>query len=240
MRPAFSKKSFLVTGASSGIGRAVTESLLAGGAKVTCIARDLSAAAPAENFRRWEMDLGDLKKLPQNLAALQKQCAGLDGAVLCAGAGRFGSLEEFSYGQISALLDLNLTSQIYLTRALLPALKQNRAHLVFIGSESALAGAPRGAVYCAAKFGLRGFAQSLRRECAAAGMRVTIVNPGMVRTRFFDGLSFAPGFEADNALTAGEVAAAIVHALSVDGGVVDEINLSPLKKVVARKPPPSP
>ena len=159
-------------------------------------------------------------------------------AVVCAaGVGRFGSLEEFSYEQIRELIDINLTSQLYVVRAFLPLLKRRgRGDVVLIGSEAALAGGARGAVYSATKFALRGFCQSLRQESAAAGIRVTLINPGMVRTGFFDQLDFEPGEDPTHAIVPEDIAVAVKMVLSARPETVfDEINLSPLKKVVRRK-----
>ena len=102
-----------------------------------------------------------------------------------------------------------------------------------MGSEAARTGGKRGAVYSAAKFGLRGLAQSLRQECAASGVRVSIVNPGMVKTAFFDELDFQPGDAPDNYILPEDVARAVLAILETrTGTVVDEINLSPQKKVI--------
>ena len=147
---------------------------------------------------------------------------------------RFGSLEQFSPGQIRRLIDLNLTSQILLARTFLPLLKkQGHGNLVFIGSEAALSGGRKGAVYSASKFALRGFAQSLREECAASGVRVGMVNPGMVATGFFRELDFRPGGSPDQHLQPRDVADAVWLMLTArPGAVIDEINLSPQKKVI--------
>ena len=102
-----------------------------------------------------------------------------------------------------------------------------------MGSEAALAGTAQGSLYCAAKFALRGLAQALRAECARAGIRVTLVNPGMVQSPFFDELDFRPGPASDNYILPEDVAEVIVQALTArDGTVLDEINLSPQKKVI--------
>ena len=102
-----------------------------------------------------------------------------------------------------------------------------------MGSEAALAGGKRGAIYSAAKFGLRGLAQSIRQECAASGVRVSIINPGMVNTAFFDEQDFRPGEETDNYILPEDVARAALTILQARTGTVfDEINLSPQKKVV--------
>jgi len=102
-----------------------------------------------------------------------------------------------------------------------------------MGSEAALAGGKRGAIYSAAKFGLRGLAQALRQECAASGLRISIINPGMVKTGFFDELNFKPGDATDNYIMPEDVAGAVQLILESRAGTVfDEINLSPQKKVI--------
>ena len=225
----------LVTGASSGIGRAVCERLLADGHRAIGIARDFGKF-PCDNrhFEAHSIDLADLDQLPTHLQTLVATYSALDALVLNAGAGRFGTLEQFSYDQIRALIDLNFTSHVFVARAFLPSLKKaGHGHLVFIGSEAALTGTAQGSLYCAAKFALRGLAQALRAECARAGVRVTLVNPGMVQSPFFDELDFRPGPEPDNYILPEDVAEVIVQALTArDGTVLDEINLSPQKKVI--------
>ena len=225
----------LVTGASSGIGRAVCEKLLADGHRAIGIARDFGKfPCDDRRFAAHEMDLADLDQLPAHLQNLVASYPALDALVLNAGAGRFGALEQFSYEQIRALIDLNFTSHVFVARAFLSALKKaGRGHLVFMGSEAALTGTAQGSLYCSAKFALRGFAQALRAECARAGIRVTLVNPGMVQSPFFDGLDFRPGPEPDNYILPEDIAEVIVQALTArDGTVLDEINLSPQKKVI--------
>ena len=225
----------LVTGASSGIGRAVCERLLADGHSAIGIGRDFGKfPGDDRRFAAHEIDLADLDKLPAHLQNLVATYPALDALVLNAGVGRFGSLEQFSYDQIRVLIDLNLTSHVFVARAFLPSLKKaGRGHLVFMGSEAALTGTAQGSLYCAAKFALRGLAQALRAECARAGVRVTLVNPGMVQSPFFDELDFRPGPAPDNYILPEDVAAVIVQALAArDGTVLDEINLSPQKKVI--------
>jgi short-subunit dehydrogenase len=228
-------RTILVTGASSGIGQAISDSLLRRDYRVIGMARDFSKARfDSDHFRAVPIDLSRLDELPARLETLMKDETIIDGVVCCAGSGRFGSLEEFSYRQISSLLDLNLTSHIYLVRALLPGMKKRAAgDIIFMGSESARSGGKRGAVYSAANFGLRGLAQSLRHECAASGIRVSIVNPGMVKTAFFDELDFQHGDEPDNYILPEDVASAVLTIVEARAGTVfDEINLSPQKKVI--------
>lgn len=228
-------RTILVTGASRGIGRAISERLLAAGTMIIGLGRDFSDwHHQTEAFSPIEMDLSDLDALPDSLAMVCREHPTLDGVICNAGTGRFGHLEQFSPSQIRTLLDLNLTQHILVARVCLPLLKRHRfGDLLFIGSESALAGGAKGAVYSACKFGLRGLTQSLRLECAASGVRVGIINPGMVMTGFFADLDFAPGEDPANHIRPEDVAELATAMLAAPPGtVVDEVNLSPLKKVI--------
>jgi NADP-dependent 3-hydroxy acid dehydrogenase YdfG len=232
------KRTVLVTGASSGIGRAVAQNLLRQGHHVIGVSRDCRKfTRPMANFSPVQLDLSRLNDLPQKIRELQQTFPDIDAVVFSAGMGRFGSLEEFSYPQIEALMTLNFTSQVFLTKALLPALKRKaNSDLIYIGSEAALKGSRKGAVYCASKFALRGFTQALREECGAGNARVCLINPGMVKTAFFEELAFEPGGHESNALLPEDVAEAVAYVLNSSPlMVIDEINLSPLNKVVKFK-----
>ncbi|WP_262965746.1 SDR family NAD(P)-dependent oxidoreductase [Methylobacter psychrophilus] len=232
------KRTVLVTGASSGIGRAVAQKLLQQGHTVIGVSRDCDKfTRQMEHFSSVEMDLSQLDELPQKIRQLQQRFPDIDAVVFSAGIGQFGSVEEFSYPQIEALMTINYTSQVFLTKALLPALKRKaNSDLIFIGSEAALKGSRKGAIYCASKFAVRGFTQALREECGKSNVRVCLINPGMVKTAFFDELAFEPGDHESNAILPEDVAAAVSYVLgSGIQMVIDEINLSPLNKVVKFK-----
>jgi short-subunit dehydrogenase len=226
-------RTYWVTGASSGIGRAVAARLLAAGHRVIGLARDFAKDPLADaRFEAASIDLSRLGELPARLAELLARHGDPDGAILCAGVGLFKFLEQCSFEEIRAHLDLNLASPMLLARAVLPALKRRGGDLAIIGSEAALRGRKRGAVYCAARFGLRGFAQALREECASSEVRIILVHPGAVRSRFFDALDFAPGEAPENAILPETVADAVYSALSAArGAVFEEITLTPLKRV---------
>jgi NADP-dependent 3-hydroxy acid dehydrogenase YdfG len=229
---------YLITGASSGIGRAMAERLLAMGMEVVGISRDCEQFTyPHPQFSAFHLDLGALSSIPARVVELMQQNEGFDGVVFAAGVGQFGCLEEFSATQIERLMAVNFTGPALLTRALLPTLKQReKAELVYIGSEAALKGSRKGAVYCASKFALRGFTQALREECAKSHVRISLINPGMVKTPFFSALNFEPGEADGEYITVEDVADAMEYILNSNPTmVVDEINLSPRNKVVRFK-----
>ncbi|PVV10744.1 MAG: short-chain dehydrogenase [gamma proteobacterium symbiont of Ctena orbiculata] len=232
-----SPRKLLVTGASGGIGDAITRRLLDRGHQVVALSRDFSRCSDQTGLDKRTVDLAELDALPRRLAEIMADHPDLDGAVLNAGSGRFGNLEEFSYQQISELVTINLTQHLYVARALVPLLKKMApSDLITIGSEAALTGGRKGAVYSACKFALRGFSQSMRAECSGSGVRVSLINPGMVDTGFYQNLNFKPGEKAENALRADDIANAVMLVLEAHPGTVfDEINLNPLKRVIAFK-----
>ncbi len=233
-----SSRKILITGASSGIGRETCKRLLNDGHQVIGIARDFSKfPCDDDAFTPITIDLEAVETLPKQLQLLAKTQSDTDAIICCAGRGQFASLEEFSYEQIRSLIDLNFISQAFIARAFLPVLKrQQSGTLIFIGSEAALRGSRKGSIYCASKFALRGFAQALRDECSKSGVSVSIINPGMVKTEFFDELLFSHGDEEDNYLLPEDVADAIALIINArNSTVIDEINLSPLKNVVQSK-----
>lgn len=232
------KRTVLVTGASSGIGRAIAERLLTQGHKVIGMSRDCRRFSRSHpDFACVELDLTELAGIPPTAKQVQDDFPELDAVVFAAGYGQFGSLEQFSFAQIEKLMTVNFTAQVFLTRALLPKLKQKpHANLIYIGSEAALKGSRNGSIYCASKFALRGFTQALRDECGKSSVRVSLVNPGMVDTAFFENLSFAPGKQAGQALRADDVANAVFYILQAGPHcVIDEINLNPPSKVIEFK-----
>lgn len=232
------KRTVLVTGASSGIGRAIAQHLLHQEHTVIGVSRDCGKFTwQMENFSSIQMDLSQLEELPQKIRRLQQMFPEIDAVVFSAGLGQFGSLEEFSFQQIEALMTINFTSQVFLTKALLPALKRKaNSDLIFIGSEAGLKGSRKGTIYCASKFALRGFTQALREECGNSNVRVCLINPGMVKTAFFKHLTFEPGDHESNAILPEDVAEAVAYVLDSRAQIViDEINLSPLNKVVKFK-----
>jgi len=230
----------VVTGASSGIGSAICSELLSLGHQIIGIARQAKKDLHNQqrNYVPYDIDLSQLDELPEKLSILSQQHKTIDALICCAGRGQFGGLEEFSYDQIKSLVNLNFISQAYISKALLPSMKvRDHSNIIFIGSEAALSGSRKGAVYCATKFALRGFAQSLRDECSQSGVHVSIINPGATKTPFFENLNFCHGPEPSHYIETKEITDTIIFILNMRAGTVaEEINLSPLKRVIKSKP----
>ena len=229
------EKCILVTGSSSGIGFSITKKLLNCGAKVIGIARNHSKfSIDHPNYVTYNVDMSNLNNLNKVMNKIIKENNEITGLISNAGYGEFGPLENFSIEQINSFISVNLTSHIVVTKLILPHLKKRKmGDIIFIGSEAGLLGSKNGSLYCSAKFGLRGFSQSIRHDTSTSNIRVCIINPGMVRTKFFKNLKFSPGNDVDNAINSDDIANAVINVIKLEQStVVDEINLSPLKKIV--------
>ena len=229
------ERKVLVTGSSDGIGRSITLSLLKSGAKVIGLARDHSKFNPeTKNYIKYKTDFSNEEILLNTIAKIINEHKDLDCLVSNAGFGKFGTLETFSAKEINDFIFTNLTSHMILTNKILPHLKKiKKGNIIFIGSESALKGGKNGSLYSAAKFGLRGFSQAIREESCSKNIHVSLINPGMVRTSFFKNLDFMPGEDKSNAIEPDDIGKIIIDILSTrNGSVIEEINLSPLKKVI--------
>jgi len=230
-------KKILITGASRGIGAAISQSLLAQGHAVLGLARQAESLAEFEHYTPWHIDLAANESLEANFKELVNQHPHVDAIILAAGFGHFAMLEQFSAAKAQTLLQVNFMAQALLVKAYLPALKQQQhGKIIAIGSESALQGARQGSFYCASKFALRGFMQSLRQECSRDNIAVTMINPGFVDTEFFAQLSFQPGDDRNHKIQAQQIADAVQMVMAMENNcVVEELNLQPLQKVVQRK-----
>jgi short-subunit dehydrogenase len=180
----------LITGASSGIGTAVAERLATEGSwRLLLNGRDeerLSDVAVRTRGTALPADVTD----PQARARLAREAVAhggrVDALVAGAGIGWAGPFTAQPVESIDRLLSVNLSAVLHLVRLLLPGmLARRRGRIVLIGSMAGSVGVRGEAVYAATKGGLMAFADSLRYELAATGVRVSIVLPGAVDTPFF-------------------------------------------------------
>lgn len=224
----------LITGASSGIGEACAKLCLANGYQVIGIARDFKKSNLAhENYISIACDLNNTQQLEKTIIDIIKQYQP-NHFLHSAGFGRFGSIEQFSAAQIQQLIQVNLISGMLISRLLLPSFrKTNHSKMIFIGSESAVAAGKKGAVYCASKFGLRGFVLALRDDCATDNIAVSLINPGMVNSAFFDSLNFRPNSAENCSIDVSKIAEIVWFVMASEPNMIlDEINCSPAIKSI--------
>jgi short-subunit dehydrogenase len=171
----------LLTGATGGLGQAIARDLARRGAQLTLTGRrgDVLEALAAElSAEVRTVDLAD----EADVLSLAGQSADVDVLVANAALPGSGLLESFSIEQVDRVLDVNLRAPVVLAHELAPHMVgRGRGSFVFVSSLSGKASAPGGSLYSATKFGLRGFALSLRAELHATGVGVSVVNPGFIR-----------------------------------------------------------
>jgi NAD(P)-dependent dehydrogenase (short-subunit alcohol dehydrogenase family) len=180
---------WLVTGASRGFGRALSEAVLARGEHLVATARGHDFV---ESFERKhpealavELDVTDPAQARAAVEQALERFGRLDVVVNSAGYGHFGAVEELTEDELRQQLEVNLFGAINVTRAVLPVMRrQHLGHVVQISSLNGVEGLVGGAYYCASKFALEGLSESLADEVAHLGINVTIVEPGPHRTSF--------------------------------------------------------
>ena len=166
--------------------------------------------------------------LPLHGAAVTQTIGDLEGDLI-------SSVREVVGNKIPIVVTLDLHAHV--TKKMITNLKKSKKGIfIFIGSEASKIGGSQGTLYCSAKHGLLGFFKSFKLEANKSLVRATIINPGMVRTSFFDKLSFGPGTSKNNAIDANDIAE-IVYFLSKSSKYVNfsDINIDPMKKVVIHK-----
>ena len=164
----------VVTGSSSGIGKTTANRLLDAGFTVIGLARhhDQYTMKHARYHPR-VVDLSDIENLDKIAVEISKNYPKISVVVCNAGFGDFRHLENFSHMQIQEFLNVNLVSHIVLCRHMVSGMKKlGQGDIIIVGSEAALMGKRKATLYSSAKFGMRGFAQSLRDEVGSSGLRV--------------------------------------------------------------------
>jgi len=229
-------KKIVISGSSSGIGKTIAQFMLSKNCIVLGLARHHEKFNPENpNYNPIPIDFSKINDVELQIKSLVIAHPDIDAVICSAGYGRFADVEQFSVAQMQRIMNVNFLSQAILIKNLLPHLKKKGGKIIIIGSEAAIHGHKKGSLYCASKFALRGFSQSLRQECAAASISVTLINPGMVETSFFDELSFKPGENFENSINPLQIAKTVELVLDMENNcVLDEINIQPMKKVVMK------
>lgn len=204
-------KNWLITGASSGLGRGLTERLLARGDGVVATLRQPGAlhdlwAQHGDRLHTIECDVSNVDAVRTAVAQAFAAVGRIDVVVSNAGYGLFGAAEELGDAQIERQIATNLTGSIQLIRAVIPRLReQGGGRIVQVSSEGGRIGYPGFSAYHATKWGIEGFVEAVAREVAPFGIDFVIVEPGPTRTNFGAGLDRAVPMSVYDATPAGEI-----------------------------------
>lgn len=194
----------IVTGYSSGIGKAICEKLEVHGYEV------IKLKARLEDIVGVEKEVKEILKKSD-----------IDFLINCAGIGVFEPHEELSHAKIAKLIAINLTAPILLSNLVLRSLKKTKGNIINITSIEATRHSKFSALYTATKSGLRDFSLALFEEVRKDGVKVTSINPDMTMTPFFDNLKFKPSSKEGNHLLASEVADTVYEVLHSKIAITD-------------------
>ncbi|MER7916363.1 MULTISPECIES: SDR family NAD(P)-dependent oxidoreductase [unclassified Streptomyces] len=242
-----SPKTVLITGTSSGIGLAAAVGAARAGWTTIATMRDTrkadalrEAAAEADVADRIQvkrLDVTDPESIAACLHEVVAEYGSLDALINNAGAAQVGTIEQSSLDDVRAAMEVNFFGVVAMTRAVLPHLRATRGRVITVSSVGGAVGQPFNEAYCAAKFAVEGFMQSLSPVAATVGVDVTVIEPGAVASEFVANLGldvpamlaesgpYAQALQAyiartqqsfGNAQTPDEAAAPIIDALSAD------------------------
>lgn len=228
-------KKAVVTGASSGIGKAITQRLLSLGYSVIGISRTIEESLIGhKNFQAIATDLSDPKETQQLCLILDQEDLFI--LINAAGFGRFAPHEEFNFRTIEAMTHLNLTSAMLLTNATLRSLKKNGGYLININSIEALRSSKFAALYSATKAGLKAFGDALFEETRKSELSITNINPDMTESNFYNDLRFNVSKKENEKLLASDIADGVEHILTMrKGAVVSEYTIRSLHFGIEKK-----
>jgi NAD(P)-dependent dehydrogenase (short-subunit alcohol dehydrogenase family) len=184
------QKVWFVTGASKGLGLSLVKQLLDKGYKVAATSRNVAdltnAAGSSENFLPLAVNIKDEGSVTDALSQTVNKFGRIDVIVNNAGYGLTGSLEELTDQEARENFEVNVFGSLNVIRAAMPYLREQRSgHIFNIASIGGFTGAfPGFGIYCATKFAVHGFTESLAAEIKPFGVKATVVSPGYFRTNF--------------------------------------------------------
>lgn len=181
-------KTFLITGVSSGLGKAFAEGALSAGHRVIGTVRrdsdaDAFAASAPGRAHPLVLDVTDFAAIPAAVAAAERRVGAIDVLVNNAGYGHEGVLEESSMDDLQRQFAANVFGPVAMMKAVLPGMRERRTgHIVNVTSMGGFITMPGISFYCGSKFALEGISEAIGTEVASFGIRVTALAPGQFRT----------------------------------------------------------
>jgi 3-oxoacyl-[acyl-carrier protein] reductase len=224
-----SGKKVLITGGSSGIGKATAEELISKGAIVSITGRDkskLEKVASEINAVPIHLDVSKYNTIAVKTLDAFHSMGGIDVLVNNAGIGEFSKLEDIKISQFENIFATNVFGLTMLTQEVVKFFKtQQHGTIINIGSSAATSGFPSGSVYSASKFALRGLTECWRHELRRDNIRVILVNPSEVTTAF-NAKNRTERDNQENKLRPSEISHVIISAIQMDDrGFIPELNV---------------
>ncbi|PVM86291.1 short-chain dehydrogenase/reductase [Caulobacter radicis] len=185
-------RTWFVTGASRGLGADIVRAVLAAGDRVVATARNRQSLVEtlgpdADNLLSLALDVTRPDQVQAAVDAALARFGRLDVLVNNAGYGHLSVFEESTAADAQAQYDTNVFGLMHVTRAVLPAMRAQRSGRIFnVSSVGGIVGGESGTLYCASKFAVEGFSESLAGEVRRFGIHVTVVEPGFFRTDFLE------------------------------------------------------
>ena len=227
----------IITGASSGIGKATALAFAKAGIQVALVGRSASklevtrsaAAAVGVEAKVYQLDLAQVEAVEPKLAAIATDFGAVDLLVNNAGMGYTNPLIETSLADWQRVLDLNLTSVFQCVLGVLPAMRyRQRGTIINVASIAAQNPFPGWGAYSVSKAGVIAFSKTLAAEEKANGIRVIVISPGAVNTPIWDTDTVQADLNRSAMLSADTVAQTILHAaLLPEQAVIEEMTLLP-------------
>lgn len=223
----------VITGVSSGLGRAMAQNLVNKGATVYGIARTVAKLNEIEdqlgsNFVSVPLDLTNQKGVDLCIEETFDENSVPDVLINNAGAGYFDKIDELTPEKWHQMIDTNLSGTFYLTRNIVPLMKKknNPSHIINIGSILGTMSHPKMSAYSVTKFGIQGFSEALFKELRYDNIKVSCINPGSIETDFFA----ESGIEKHaNMLQPDNIAETVAYLLQTpDNMLISDMTIRPL------------
>jgi NADP-dependent 3-hydroxy acid dehydrogenase YdfG len=238
------KQTAVITGASSGIGRAIAEALASRGSSLCLIGRNIGAledvaATGGQSAARkiYRADLGSTEDILMAAENAKRDFGHIDILIHSAGDYSMGLIATAPVEDLDRQYNINVRAPYVLTQALLPAIRRPGGQIVFINSSVGLKARARVSQYAASKHALKAIADSLREEVNDNGVRVVSIFPGRTATPMQETVHRLEGRTYDPSLymQPGDVAAVVIQALSLpESAEVTDINIRPMNKISYR------
>lgn len=225
---------YIVTGASSGIGRAITKALLEKNNRVYGLGRNFSDEYKTESFVKIALDLRQESAVKEICEIVKDD---IDGLINAAGVAYYGTHESLTQSEISEMVDVNIKVPLLLTNAFLPKIRKTSGHIINISSVTAKhTNNTHGVAYGVTKAALTSFGMSLFEEIRKQNVRVTTIHPDITDTNLYRNADFRPGDGTDEALFADDIAACVIRILEARWGLnIEDITIRPQKFKIEKK-----